>query len=153
LVLCNADNNRHVLPEEITDSVDYEDYKRYCKEYIGTVKMNRQVLVDYTKLVQDFDKLCDELREFCDELSHQSFEIIEMSKAVDRFNDEYLDDLEYLGFSDLKMNADGSVDVSEIFALRSLGDAFMRLLLPGLVEYGYDVEWVDESTLKAVKCK
>ena len=69
LVLTNKGSNRHVLPEEITDSVDYEDYKEYCREYLGSVKMNRRVLVDYVTLVRDFDKLCDELRDYCDILS------------------------------------------------------------------------------------
>lgn len=153
LVLCNNNNNGHVLPEEITGSVDYEEYKSYCKDYLGSVKANRNTLVFYTKLVQDFDRLCDELRDFCNDLSQQTFEIIEMQKAVDRFNDEYADDLEYLEFDYLRMAEDGSVNVSEIFALRSLGDAFMRICMAGCKDYGYDLEWVDEDNIKIVKHK
>jgi hypothetical protein len=153
LVLTDKGSNRTVLPEAITNSVDYEDYKSYCREYYGSVKANRWELVEYTKLVQDFDKLCDQLRDFCDELSHQSFEITEMSKAVDKFNDEYCDDLEYLDFNFLKMNPDGSVDISEIFALKALADAFMRICLASCKEYGYDLEWVDEDNIKIVKYK
>ena len=78
LVLTDKNSNRHVLPEEITDSVDYDDYKEYCRYHLGSVKMNRRVLVDYVTLVRSFDKLCDELRDFCDQLSRQSFEIVEM---------------------------------------------------------------------------
>ena len=151
LVLMNNDNNRHVLPEEITNSVDYEDYKEYCRDYYGSVKANRSDLVFYTKLVQDFDKLCDELREFCDELSKQTFEIIEMQKAVDEFNDEYADDLEYLGFDYLKMDNEGAVNVSEIFALRSLADAFVRICLAHCKEYGYDLDWIDQDSLHIKK--
>ena len=58
--------------ERVTVKLDniYEEYKRYCKEYLGcSVKDNRRDLVYYTKLVQDFDKLCDQLRDYCDELS------------------------------------------------------------------------------------
>jgi hypothetical protein len=153
LVLMNTDNNRHVLHEEITDSVDYEDYKAFCKECYGSVKANRDTLVFYTKLVQDFDKLCDDLRDFCDELSQQTFEIIEMQKAVDEFNDEYAEDLEYLEFDYLRMAEDGSVDVSEIFALRCLSGAFMRICLAHCKDYGYDTEWLDDNRIKIVKCK
>jgi hypothetical protein len=151
LVLMNNDNNGHVLPEEITNSVDYEDYKSYCREYYGSVKANRCELVEYTKLVQDFDKLCDQLRDFCDELSHQSFEFIEMQKAVDQFNDEYADDLEYLGFDYLKMDDEGAVNVSEIFALKSMADAFIRICLARCKDYGYDLDWIDQDSLHIKK--
>ena len=127
LVLTNKGSNRHVLPEEITDSVDYEDYKTYCREYLGSVKMNRRVLVDYVTLVRDFDKLCDELRDYCDQLSQQSFEIVEMQRAVNEFNDDYSDDLEYLDFQCLKMDADGCVDLTEICQLECLREAFARI--------------------------
>jgi hypothetical protein len=127
LVLTDRGSARHVLPEEITDCVDYEDYKQYCREYYGTVKANRHVLVEYTKLVQAFDRLCDALRDYCDMLSQQSFEIMEMQKAVDEFNDTYSDDLEYLDFQCLKMDTDGCVDISEICQLNSLYEAFLRV--------------------------
>ena len=153
LVLCNTYNNCHVLPDDILCCDDYEAYKEYCKEYYGSVKANRNTLVHYTKLVQDFDKLCDQLRDFCNELSQQTFEIVEMQKAVDQFNDQYADDLEYLDFDYLRMADDGSVNVSEIFALRSLGDAFMRICLTSCKDYRYDLEWVDEDNIKIVKQK
>ena len=127
LVLYNRGNARHVLPEEITDCEDYEEYKDYCREYFGSVRMNRNVLVDYTKLVQDFDRLCDELRVYCDNLSKSSFEIIEMQKAVDTFNDIYADDLEYLEFHVLKCDDNGEVDIGEIYSLTCLYEAFKRI--------------------------
>ncbi len=151
LVLTDNGSNRTVLPEAITNSVDYEDYKSYCREYYGSVKANRWELVEYTKLVQAFDRLCDELRDFCDELSRQSFEFIEMQKAVDQFNDEYEDDLEYLGFDYLKMDNEGAVNVSEIFALKSLADAFIRICLAHCKEYGYDLDWIDVDSLHIKK--
>jgi hypothetical protein len=153
LVLGNADNNGHILPDEIVEAEDYEEYKRWCREYYGSVKANRDTLVYYTKLVQDFDKLCDELRDFCNELSKQTFEIVAMSKAVDQFNDEYADDLEYLEFDYLRMTDEGVVNVSEIFALHCLADAFVRICLAGCKDYGYDLEWVDNDNVRIAKHK
>lgn len=153
LVLCNTFNNCHILPDEIIESADYEEYKRYCKEYYGSVKANRSSLVTYTKLVQDFDKLCDDMRAFCDELSQQTFEITELQRIVEQFNGKYLDDLEYLGFSDLQCRADGSVDISEIFALKCMADTFVQMCLTSCTKYGYDLEWVDSDFIKIVKCK
>lgn len=127
LVLTNKGSCRHVLPEEIADNADYEDYKDYCRWYLGSVKMNRKVLVDYVTLVRDFDKLCDELRDYCDMLSCQSFEITEMQRAVNDFNDVYAQDLEFLDFDCLCMDADGCVDVSVICQLNCLYEAFNRI--------------------------
>lgn len=149
LVLCNTDNNNHILPEEIVCSDTYEDYKEYCKEYYGSVKANRATLVHYTKLVQDFDKLCDQLRDFCDELSRQTFEIVEMQKAVDQFNDQYADDLAYLDFDYLRCADDGSVDVSEIYSLTSLFEAFTRVT--NRSDYGYKIQFFDEDHVRFVK--
>lgn len=146
LVLTNKGSARHVLPEEITDSVDYEDYKQYCREYLGTVKMNRQVLVDYTKLVQSFDKLCDELREYCDYLSQQSFEIIEMQKAVDKFNEQYYEDLDYLGFQELVCDAQGIVDLSEVVKLDCLVQAFVRIA--NRSDEGYKLERLPDNRIR-----
>ena len=139
LVLTDKGSNRHVLPEEITDSVDYEDYKDYCREYIGSVKMNRKVLVDYTKLVQSFDRLCDELRDYCDYLSKQSFEITEMQKAVEEFNNKYCADLEYLDFDYLKCDEQGIVDVGEICCLDCLYEAFLRIADRSKEGYKFDM--------------
>lgn len=149
LVLTDKNSNRHVLPEEITDSVDYDDYKEYCREYLGSVKMNRMVLVDYVTLVRSFDKLCDELRDYCDQLSRQSFEIAEMQKAVDEFNDCYTSDLEYLEFQCLKMDADGCVDLSELVNLQSLTEAFLRIAKRA--DEGYGFEWLEDNRIRLKK--
>lgn len=140
LVLYNDNDNRNVLPDEITESEDYEEYKRWCKEYCGSVKGNRSDLVFYTKLVQDFDKLCDELRDFCDELSNLKFEVEEMKKSVEAFNDRYYDDLCYLSLSDLVCLDDGKVDCSEIFALDCLKEAFLRIAKRD----GYTIKFTDD---------
>ena len=127
LVLKDRDYNGHMLPESILDSDTYEDYKEWCRENYGSVKANRDELVRFTKLVQDFDKLCDELRDFCDELSNLKFEIVEMQKSVDRFNSDYEDDLELLGFKQLQCDDNGKVNVEEIVTLTSLFEAFLRV--------------------------
>lgn len=116
-----------ILPDEIDNCEDYEEYKRYCKDYYGSVKANRSDLRFYTQLVQDFDKLCDELRDFCDKLSKEKFEVVEMEKAVEDFNSIYEDDLEYLGFDELDCDGNGFVDVSEIRALDCLMAAFAKV--------------------------
>lgn len=126
LVLKSTDNNCHVLPECIVDYDNYEDYKEYCRDNYGSVKANHDELVYYTKLVRDFDKLCDELREYCDELSQLKYEVIEMEKAVDRFNAAYEDDLELLGFSPLVCEG-GVVNISDIMTLQCLKEAFYRV--------------------------
>ena len=146
LVLCNNDNNSHVLPDEIVESADYAEYKRYCREYYGSVKANRECLVYYTRLVQSFDKLCDELRDYCNELSQQTFEIMEMHKAVEEFNECYDSDLEYLDFQYLKMDADGCVDLSEIIQLTSLTEAFLRTA--SRKAEGYAFEWLENNRIR-----
>ncbi len=146
LVLCNKGNNYHILPDEIVEVEDYDEYKEYCRYHYGSVRANRADLVYYTKLVQDFDKLCDQLRDFCDELSRQTFEIIEMQKAVDQFNDEYAEDLEYLEFDYLRCEDDGSVDVSEISQLHCLYEAFCRVA--NRADYGYTLKRTDSDMVK-----
>jgi hypothetical protein len=146
LVLHNIHNNVHVLPMEIVESEDYDEYKRWCREHYSTVKAYRESLVFYTKLVQDFDRLCDDLRSYCDQLSQRSFEIVEMQKAVDQFNEDYSNDLEYLDFQCLKMDADGCVDVSEICQLTCLYEAFLKVADRSKV--GYKLEYLPDWRIK-----
>lgn len=127
LVLYNADNRGDVLPCSITDNDNYSQYKEWCRYYGYTVKENRFELQMFTKLVRDFDRLCDDLRAYVDELSQLKFEVVEMEKAVEEFNDTYADDLAYLGFKELEMSETGEVDVSEIYQLQCLIEAFQRV--------------------------
>ena len=139
MVLCNTDNNGTILPYCIDCCDTYEDYKEYCrKEYCGSVKANRDELRFFTKLVQDFDKLCDELRDFCDELSNLKFEVVEMEKSVEDFNDSYYDDLDLLGFKQLHCDGDGKVDISEICTIKSLLEAFFRIA--DRSAFGYEIK-------------
>lgn len=138
LILKDADYNGHMLPESVLDSDTYEDYKERCRENYGSVKANREELVRFTKLIQSFDKLCDELRDYCDRLSNLKFEVIEMEKSVEEFNNEYADDLELLGFDCLSCDGDGKVDLSEIIAIKSLVEAFFRVA--DCSDSGYSLE-------------
>ena len=125
LVLWNENNRYSILPEDIDSCEDYEEYKRYCREFYGSVKANHSDLRFYTQLVQDFDKLCDKIRDYCDGISNLRYEDIAMETTVELFNDYYGDDLEYLGFDYLEC-VDGVVDVEEIFSLSCLKDAFLK---------------------------
>lgn len=149
LVLTDRGCSRNVLPEAIYENDTYEDYKAWCREYYGSVKANRAELVEFTKLVQSFDRLCDQLRAYCDDLSRQSFEIVEMQKAVDEFNDCYNSDLEYLEFQYLKCDEQGIVDLSEIVRLQSLTEAFLRTARRA--DNGYGFEWLEDSRIRLKK--
>lgn len=127
LVLYNEDNRGDALPCSITDNDDYSQYKEWCRYYGYTVKENRFELQMFTKLVRDFDKLCDDLRAYVDELSQLKFEVVEMEKSVEEFNNLYAEDLEYLGFEELSCDGLGKVDVSEVRQLTSLFEAFIRV--------------------------
>ena len=149
LVLTHNGRTTHILPDEITESVDYEEYKRYCREYYGSVKANRSELIKYTKVVQSFDRLCDDLRDFCDKLSNMCFEVVEMQLAVEEFNDSYASDLEFLEFQYLRCDDHGIVDISEISAMKSLVEAFMRVA--SRQKEGYDLEVLAEGKIRLKK--
>ena len=126
LVLYNAKDNGCILPDDIEECVDYEEYKRFCKEYCGSVKANRPELVELVRLVQDFDKLCDDLRDHCDWLSKRDFKKEAMEEAVSLFNEHYYDDLYYLDFDELTCE-EGVVDIEQISALTCLVEAFLKI--------------------------
>ena len=149
LVLMKTEDYTHVLPDIITEASNYEEYKNDCRDLWGSVKANRDDLVYYTKVVQSFDKLCDQLLEYCDGLSKQTFEYLEMQKAVEVFNEEYGNDLEYLNFDYLRCEDDGSVDLSEVATLNCLLGAFFRVA--DRSEYGYNLEWLEDSKIYLVK--
>ncbi len=126
LVLGCANNSCTAIPENL-DYETYEDYKADMRDYYGSVKANRDELVEFVRLVQDFDKLCDEIREFVNDLSKLSYEKEEMYKIVDEFNDDYSNDLELLGFEYLRVDEAGEVDISEIYTLQCLAEAFQKI--------------------------
>lgn len=140
LVLYNADDNRTVLPDEVDYNDDYESYKEMCREYFGSVKAARYKLVEMVKLVQDFDRLCDQLRDYVDALSTQDFAARALERTVDLFNENYYDDLAYLGYSELVVE-NGKVDISEIRQLDCLYEAFCRMA--NKKDVGYKLEKCD----------
>ena len=137
LVLYSDSSNCCVLPEDVDECESYEEYKRYCREYYGSVKANRWDLVRTVKLVQDFDRLCDEIRDYVDDLSNRNFLIEAMKESVERFNEQYAEDLEYLGFEPLAVELD-KVDISEISQVVSLYEAFIRVASKR--DLGYRIE-------------
>ena len=149
LVLSSANNYCHsVLPDEVDDCETYEEYKSYCKEYYGSVKANHWDLVKTVKLVQDFDRLCDEIRDYVDDLSNRNFLIDAMEDSVERFNEQYAEDLERLGFDTLHVELD-KVDISEISQVVSLYEAFIRVA--DKRDLGYRIERDDDYVYYAVR--
>ena len=137
LVLYSDSSNCCVLPEGVDECESYEEYKRYCREYYGSVKANRWDLVRTVKLVQDFDRLCDEIRDYVDDLSNRNFMIEALKESVERFNEQYSEDLEYLGFDSLYVELE-KVDISEISQVVSLYEAFIRVASKR--DLGYRIE-------------
>jgi hypothetical protein len=135
LVLYNATGGS-AIPDTL-DYDNYEDYKADMRDYYGSVKANRNELRDFVKLVQDFDRLCDEIRDYVDDLSNRNFLIEAMKESVERFNEQYADDLEYLGFDPLYVELD-KVDISEISQVVSLYEAFIRVASKR--DLGYRIE-------------
>ena len=137
LVLYPADSRDCILSADVDECESYEEYKRYCKEFYGSVKANHQDLIQMVQLVQEFDRLCDDIRDYVDELSNRSFIIEALKESVDKFNEEYDDDLELLGIEPLYVELD-KVDISEISALTCLYEAFLRVA--NKKDLGYRIE-------------
>lgn len=135
LVLYNAAGGS-AIPDTL-DYDNYEDYKADMRDYYGSVKANRNELRDFVKVVQDFDRLCDQIRDYVDELSNRNFMIEAMRESVERFNEQYSEDLEYLGFDPLCVELD-KVDCSEILQVVSLYEAFIRVASKR--DLGYRIE-------------
>ncbi len=149
LVLKEQGSHGNVLPDIITESENYDEYKKFCREDYGSVKANRGDLVFYTNLVRDFDRLCNELRDYCDSLSKLKFEIVEMERAVEQFNSTYKNDLEMLGFQLLECDEEGVVDLHEILMLQSLTEAFIRLAHRD--RNGYSLAFIETVKVKLVE--
>lgn len=135
LVLYNATGGS-AIPDTL-DYDNYEDYKADMRDYYGSVKANRNELRDFVKVVQDFDRLCDQIRDYVDDLSNRNFMIEAMRESVERFNEQYSEDLEYLGFDPLYVELD-KVDCSEILQVVSLYEAFIRVASKR--DLGYRIE-------------
>lgn len=141
LVLYNKDNYCSVLPDFIEDCDTYEEYKEYCKDYLGcSVKYNRRELRELCQLIQDFDMLCDELRDYVNELSKQDPTEEIMIKIVDTFNNYYDTDLERVECDPLEIVKEDNKSVVDITGLRQmlcLVEAFCRTANDYLTPTGY----------------
>jgi hypothetical protein len=133
LVLYSKHNNRNVLPDEIIDYDNYEEFKDNLKEYWGGVKYFMSDLRFYTKLVQDFDKLCDEIRNYVNSLSLRSFTDDKIEVLLDDFVYDYKDDMNYAGveYPDISSTTNNSILIkidSKMRTLKSLMDCFFNCL-------------------------
>lgn len=148
LVLYNKDNSRNILPGEILDSENYEDFKDNLKEYWGGVKYFMNDLRFYTKLVQDFDRLCDSIREYVNGLSKLDFVKETLISVCDDFNTYYKDDLKRFNFNLLEVDENNNIDISQIRQSQALYDC-LRRIFEAYTEQGYHIEINDKYiTLK-----
>lgn len=143
LVLGNKHNNYSVIPDSIFECEDYDEYKRYCREFYGAVKNNRDELVETVRLIQDFDRLCDSLRDFVDQLSQVNFITNAMELSAEMFNDVYANDLEMMDFGYLSCDSNGVVDLTEVIRLQSLTEAFLRIVERNA--HGYKIRFVGDT--------
>ncbi len=143
LVLGNKHNNYSVIPDTIFECEDYDEYKRYCREFYGAVKNNRDELVETVRLIQDFDRLCDSLRDFVDQLSQVNFITNTMELSAEMFNDVYANDLEMMDFGYLSCDSNGVVDLNEVIRLQSLTEAFLRIVERNA--HGYKIRFVGDT--------
>lgn len=143
LVLGNKHNNYSIIPDTIFECEDYDEYKRYCREFYGAVKNNRDELVETVRLIQDFDRLCDSLRDFVDQLSQVNFITNAMELSAEMFNDVYANDLEMMDFGYLSCDSDGVVDLNEVIRLQSLTEAFLRIVERNA--HGYKIRFVGDT--------
>lgn len=143
LVLGNKHNNYSVIPDSIFECEDYDEYKRYCREFYGAVKNNRDELVETVRLIQDFDRLCDSLRDFVDQLSQVNFITNAMQLSTEMFNDVYANDLEMMDFGYLSCDSNGVVDLNEVIRLQSLTEAFLRIVERNA--HGYKIRFVGDT--------
>lgn len=132
LVLCNADNHWSVLPKCVRGYCDYAEFKEDVKAGWNGYRVsdfNRE-LRDAVTIVREFDRLCDRLRDIVNEYSKKSFEVDKLTEAVERFNDEYLNDLSSLNLTGPILE-DNRVKLNDIANYK----AFKRCFIECLGEY------------------
>jgi hypothetical protein len=95
LVLYNMEDNTSVLPNCVADYDSYEDFKEDVKAGWNGYNVSdfNYELRRVVTLVRDFDNLCDRLRDIVNEYSTRSFDVDKLEDALERFNNEYGDDL------------------------------------------------------------
>ena len=130
IVLSYGENNGSVLPACVTDYDCYEDFKEDARDNYGynVTDYNRE-LREAVEVVREFDKLCDRLRDIVNDYSKRSFDVDKLEGALNRFNDEYGNDLDNLSLEGPSLEYDRIV-------LNDIADynAFMRCFLECLGE-------------------
>lgn len=136
-----------VVPPIFDACESYEEYKQACFWSLGGVKYHRNTLRETVKVLQSFDKLCDELRDMIARLAESCYEIDTMKEAVSSFNQRYVNDLKMLNFSKLRVDADGTVDLSEVIRLQCLTEAFLKFVEKH-EQKGYHANFIDATRVK-----
>jgi hypothetical protein len=123
LVLCNRDNNSSILP----DCLDYDCYEDFKTEEhwngYRVFDFDRE-LRDAVEIVREFDKLCDRLRDIVNEYSKRSFDADKLELAVERFNNEYGDELVCLELTGPVMEGD-RVKLNDLESYKAYLTCFM----------------------------
>lgn len=123
LVLYNKGNNCNILPDFITECETYDEYKRYAKEFYGSVKALRSDLRYFVNIVRSFDKLCDELAAYVDTLSVLDLAQEAITTIIENYNESYYEDLHVYGFKPLEQLEDEkALDITEIKTSHALYD-------------------------------
>jgi hypothetical protein len=98
LVISEKQGHGSIIPDCVDDYDTYEDFKeeiKSCWHGINVADFNRE-LREVVEIVREFDKLCDRLRDLVNAYSKRSFDVDKLEDALDRFSDQYGDDLELL---------------------------------------------------------
>ena len=119
LVLYNSDNYRTVLPDCVEQYDTYEDFKLDCKDYGYRIKDYYRELREVTLVVREFDKLCDRIRDLVNGYSTRSFGDSKLEEVVERFYNEYGDDLEELGLEGPEYMS-GKIKLNDVADYKSL---------------------------------
>lgn len=119
LVLYNSDNYRTVLPDCVEQYDTYEDFKLDCKDYGYRISDYYRELREVTLVVREFDKLCDRIRDLVNGYSTRSFSDSKLEEVVERFYNEYGDDLEELGLEGPEYLS-GKIKLNDVADYKSL---------------------------------
>ena len=119
LVLYNSDNYRTILPDCVEQYDTYEDFKLDCKDYGYRIKDYYRELREVTLVVREFDKLCDRIRDLVNGYSTRSFGDSKLEEVVERFYNEYGDDLEELGLEGPEYMS-GKIKLNDVAEYKSL---------------------------------
>jgi hypothetical protein len=119
LVLYNSDNYRTILPDCVEQYDTYEDFKLDCKDYGYRISDYYRELREVTLVVREFDKLCDRIRDLVNGYSTRSFGDSKLEEVVERFYNEYGDDLEELGLEGPEYMS-GKIKLNDVANYKSL---------------------------------